>query len=123
MVIAIARMPRLIADADQDVTVLAPLWSPRWPMDGNIPVVAVIHGEADFRPDLTVEDARAGRDHRVDHLAQGLKPLLRDWLAVHHRRIAGESEGFGEHRQVRRVERSEEHTSELQSLMRNSYAV
>src|SRR3546814_18914437 len=104
MVIAIARMPRLIADADQDVTVLAPLWSPRWPMDGKLPVVAVIHGEADFRPDLTVEDARAGRDHRVAHLAQGHNPLLRDWLAVPPRRFASESEGCGDHPQFRDLE-------------------
>src|SRR3546814_7076416 len=40
-----------------------------------------------------------------------------------HRRVQGVAQQIGEHRSDRARRRSEEHTSELQSLMRISYAV
>src|SRR3546814_9467225 len=40
-----------------------------------------------------------------------------------HRRFIGVNHALGQYRLAQRIDRSEEHTSELQSLMRISYAV
>src|SRR3546814_5432547 len=66
----------------------------------------------------------AGRGH--DHLRRGVvdpgRELVRREAAEHHR-MHGADPGAGEHRDGRFGDRSEEHTSELQSLMRRSYDV
>src|SRR3546814_9035241 len=61
-----------------------------------------------------VEDIRIGRMRREAHeVVLGLRNLSRDTI-----RPDDKEPMVG-----RQIERSEEHTSELQSLMRNSYAV
>src|SRR3546814_6307501 len=57
---------------------------------------------------------RRKRDRRLLKLAQRLADVRRDIDFAGQRRVAGGND---------MVERSEEHTSELQSLMRTSYAV
>src|SRR3546814_8491198 len=47
---------------------------------------------------------------------------IRTWAQTIERRLANQ-EGIVEYEQINGEDRSEEHTSELQSLMRNSYAV
>src|SRR3546814_4227550 len=68
--------------------------------------------------EVAVHDARSAHDDAADMMVgQGRVQLAAHLdLVVGHRRAA-ESEG------ARRPARSEEHTSELQSLMRTSYAV
>src|SRR3546814_4756312 len=71
--------------------------------------------------ELGVRIDRAGAFHegveQAVHLADG--------MAADHADLAGFGQGAGEHAHqiAGLVDRSEEHTSELQSLMRNSYAV
>src|SRR3546814_5792814 len=86
----------------------------------------------------------ADRRHHVDALTFGLRRLGRDWRHISVRPLPAERlhlafiEDVGEHRLGigdtprfgdlarlfdSRLGRSEEHTSELQSLMRTSYAV
>src|SRR3546814_3103276 len=67
--------------------------------------------------DLLAAGTGIGDEHSDDHLPAGLKPLHRigDMAAA---ALFGAREDAVAH-----AERSEEHTSELQSLMRISYAV
>src|SRR3546814_8187139 len=64
------------------------------------------HRDAQFRPFATLQILRLGRETRNPPEISSLPRRLR-----------------ARHRSCVRLTRSEEHTSELQSLMRNSYAV
>src|SRR3546814_5424459 len=84
-------------------------------------------GKRDHRPRTAIQtlaslelDRLAG-DHRIDFGPADARPS--DQVLVEMDRATGND---GAHRQFameRQAKRSEEHTSELQSLMRNSYAV
>src|SRR3546814_1066441 len=62
-------------------------------------------------------DADAARDVELVHLDEKRPRQLVEDLATDHRRILGSADAAEQN------DRSEEHTSELQSLMRISYAV
>src|SRR3546814_1851929 len=80
-------------------------------------LLALWHRAADDRVlDAVDVDARRLRDHGIEHVG---KHVVGTGIAEHALgRLAHRGAGGGDD-----VGRSEEHTSELQSLMRNSYAV
>src|SRR3546814_3505926 len=77
------------------------------------------HFDAGMRADR-IADGRTVTLHEVEH-AGGDPRGFEDFGEDH--RVAGAFFGRFENHRVARGERSEEHTSELQSLMRFSYAV
>src|SRR3546814_2128089 len=64
-------------------------------------------------------DAGTRGDHRLFYVGDRAQPRV----GANEKGFAGTADIVGACRQVRPFERSEEHTSELQSLMRISYAV
>src|SRR3546814_7533532 len=68
-----------------------------------------------------VRQVRADEDFKMSVRAQAVVPALADRLAL--RASAGEADRHAHAVGQGGVQRSEEHTSELQSLMRTSYAV
>src|SRR3546814_3579351 len=70
------------------------------------------------------DDVKIGDDHRMSPVGGGFAVAIATLMIE--RYVATDSAGFGPHLDpfiALAKERSEEHTSELQSLMRTSYAV
>src|SRR3546814_10471296 len=96
-------------------------------MDGNVDIARVERGVEFARPQRLAADLGegavlnpvAGRGHRHDFKRPRIEPMRRDQrrdgqIRLRHRERRGARAD---------TQRSEEHTSELQSLMRISYAV